>query len=85
MTRTQAETCPGCTSSLREDRSHGLIYGPYALESSATGGRTFVNSHVFAAATGECTYCGSELPKRRKRYLMRYVPHALLLTVAQYW
>lgn len=79
MTRTQAETCPECTSALRSDRQHGLIYGPYKV------GETFVNSHVFAAATGDCTYCGATLPKGRKRRLMQWVPQALVLAVVQYW
>ena len=83
MTRTQAETHPECTTALREDRAAGLIYGPYALETD--GRRTFVDSHTFAAATGRCTYCGSALPRRRRRRLMQYVPAALRMAVAACW
>lgn len=85
MTRTAAETCSTCTTALREDRRSGLIYGPYGVEDPGTGQTIHVNSHVFAAATGRCTYCGADLPRGRKRRLMAFVPDRLVVAVAQYW
>lgn len=83
----QAETCtPGCAQCLREDRRSGLIYGPYAVEAVPTGTREFVQSYVFAAATGKCTYCGGDLPRHRARLLLRrFVPERLAAAVVQYW
>lgn len=79
MTRTAAETHRECTASLREDRNCGLIYGPYKV------GTEFVNSHVFAAATGRCTYCGADLPRGRKVRLMKWVPERLAMAVVGCW
>jgi len=79
MDRYAAETCHTCTASYRCDRAHGLIYGAYKA------GNTFVDSHVFAAITGLCTYCNSRLPSRRLAILRRLVPTHLHHLIPNRW
>lgn len=65
----QLETCSeNCAENLKCDRNHGLIYGPFSIQHD-DGHAEFVNSHIFAAWTGECTYCGGYIPENNRTQL----------------
>jgi len=55
---------PSCRSSYREDRRHGLIYGPYGLQQT-DGNYKLVSGWKFAAVDGTCLYCGMDLSRQQ--------------------
>lgn len=41
-----------CMNGFKEDRRHGVMYGPYKLDGN------FVNGNEFSVKTNTCIYCG---------------------------
>lgn len=51
----KARLHPECVDGFREDRKHGLIYGPYT---KADGSGFYLNAEAFSLDTHTCPYCG---------------------------
>jgi hypothetical protein len=75
MNSYQEVTCSaGCAQNLREDRRHGLIYGPYG-ETLPDGKLRLVSHARYAGLTNRCIYCAtSPLPRGRVNRLLAKYP-----------
>ena len=74
MNARQLQCCSAnCASGLREDRRHGLIYGPYSDGTREPDGSPhFIGALELAGLDDSCTYCRGPLPRgRAKRILQR--------------
>lgn len=49
--------CRACREGFKEDRKHGLIYGPYWLKDL---GRYAKSAEEMSALTRTCPYCGAK-------------------------
>lgn len=51
----KAKLHPECVKSFREDRKHGLIYGPYQIN-----GKMMMNAEEASITGNFCPYCGKK-------------------------
>lgn len=49
----------GCADAFREDRRHGLIYGPAAIREQDGSIRLARNREEWSVRTGCCAYCST--------------------------
>jgi hypothetical protein len=55
---------PACRDAFREDRRHGLIYGPSAVREDDGRVRLSLTREAWSLATGCCAYCSTDTARR---------------------